>query len=245
MLVLCRPPIIEDCTGARTIVYQQRGCRQPLLKIVERDGNVLSVVPIEDPDLAGRSWLGHPMSIIVEQNTLVFGLPPHVDAETLSLFDRWIGIRLQLRPRTVGLKLLVHLQRNLIHDLLVLGRCAAESSILTRFRPRTWVGADDIWRVDSQVQADGQCSHRQPESLAHLPLWHSVQRVSGCTSAFVPLVVEVHEEVAVQHFHELWRIVLLIEPMPHLDRRLLLLLLSRGGGGGCFFCFSFFFVIFL
>jgi hypothetical protein len=60
---------------------------EPLLEIIKRDGDVLCVLLVEDPDLATSCRCRYSVSVVVEQDSLVLCSLPKGRTQLLGVFD--------------------------------------------------------------------------------------------------------------------------------------------------------------
>lgn len=65
------------------VPYKDRWRSQPVLELVQTQRDILSEISIENPDLTVGSWTRNTVTIVMEENSFVFGVAAHSVAKLL------------------------------------------------------------------------------------------------------------------------------------------------------------------
>ena len=100
---------LYDCPGAGTVVNEYGGRPHPSLKVVERQRDVLSEVPVEDPYFAVGRGFGYTVSAIMKENPFIPGVPAKPGCQAADFLQRRIQTLLVAGSRLPSLILFLQL----------------------------------------------------------------------------------------------------------------------------------------
>jgi len=190
---------IEVCDyepGIRAIVDKQTRRPDPGLQVVERQGYVLGVISVEDPDFARGCGLRNAVAIVVKEDSLVAGIAPEGRRVLSRLFCGRVEQKLVARAHTQLLILRLQRLSNLVHGC-VAWRLGGDGRVYPALFLGTWVRLDNVGRIDANVEAEGENGRNGLEAVTHPPFLDGESRVLvlGVAAGFMLLVGVVHEEV--------------------------------------------------
>ncbi len=196
LLVLLDEAVIvgEDISGLGAVPHEDGGGLEPLLEVVQGDGDVLGVVLVENPDLARRRRLRHAVAVVVHQHALVLGIPPQRDAELLGLLDGRIEILLISGPDREGLVLRLEGLADVFQRLLH----RRDGRVRPGLEPGTRAGLQLVGRLDADVEANGEGGGHGLEPVPHAPVLQLVGWGLGLAVGLMALVGVVHVPVLVR-----------------------------------------------
>ncbi len=109
--------VLEDVARLGAVPHEDGGRLKPLLEVVQRHGDVLGVVLVEDPNLARGGRFGDAVAVVVEQDSLILGVATEGDAELLGLLDGRVEVLLVAGPEGKGLVLRLQGPANVLEGL--------------------------------------------------------------------------------------------------------------------------------
>ncbi len=156
---------LYDDPGVGAVIHEDGGGAHPRLQVVEAEGDVLGVVPVEDPDLPVGRGLWHPVPVVVEEHPLLPRVPAQAGGQSTDLLQRRVQTQLVPRPGLPPLVLLLQVVPDLLDGPLRVERGGIDPALRARARLRL----GHIRRVHAHVQADHQCNGYRLHALAHAP----------------------------------------------------------------------------